>query len=36
MMGAFNYEYKWFPYEFQRNPPVDLSKGKKRFYQYNE
>lgn len=36
MMGAFNYEYQWFPSQFQRFPPFDFSKGKKRYQQLDE
>eukprot|EP00347_Sterkiella_histriomuscorum_P005514 403356327 len=36
MIGAFNYDYQWFPSQFQRFPPFDFSRGKKRYYQPDE
>ena len=35
-MGAFNYDYQWFPVHFQRQPPIDIYVGQKIFQQTNE
>lgn len=36
MLGAFNYDYQWYPSQFQRFPPFDFSRGKKRYEQMDE
>jgi hypothetical protein len=30
MLGAFNYDYQWFPSEFERNPPILPSNNSRR------